>query len=169
MYTLNAAACGLALILAQILAVQPSFAQSPPAPCDLTMTLVAQKVIKTSDGKEELKPADRAFPGEVVQYDTTCQNQTDKPMSNVQPMLPIPKGMEYLPSTAQLPPAEATLDGGRFEAIPIKRKYRLPDGTEEEREVPATEYRGLRWRIPEIAPGAKVTVVARVRILPITP
>lgn len=143
-------------------------AESRPAPgaSDLKIELQARKVVRDRQGKETLQPADRALPGEVVQYDAIYRNQSDQPLRQVEPTLPIPRGMVYLPNSASPPPVLASLDGRTFEPIPIRRKVIRPDGTEEEREVPATEYRALRWRISELQAGAQVTVTARAKIIP---
>ena len=131
---------------------------------DLTIALTAQKVMKQSDGSEKLLAADRALPGELIQYDTLCQNQGAKALNNVAPMLPIPAGMVYVADSASPAPAEASLDGKTFSAIPLKRKVTMPTGEVTEQEVPATEYRALRWKLGEMAPGAKTVLVARTRI-----
>jgi len=123
--------------------------------------IAAKKVVKSTDGKERLLPADRAFPGEVIQYDALYQNQSAKPLSGVSPTLPIPSGMIFVPESATPAPAEASLDGKSFQPIPILRKVTLPNGDEKMEEVPATEYRALRWRAGDLAAGAKTTVTAR--------
>lgn len=139
--------------------VSPAKTKSP-----LAIALTAQKVVKQSDGKEKLQSADRALPGEVIQYDASYQNQGARPLSNVAPTLPIPRGMEFLPDSATPAPLEASLDGKTFERIPIKRKVILPGGETGEQEVPATQYRALRWQLGEMAPGAKTVLIARTRI-----
>jgi hypothetical protein len=136
---------------------------------DLAISLTAQKVIKGPDGKEVLQPAERAFPGEIVQYDAHYLNKGQQPLRHVEPTLPIPRGMTYLPDSAKPAPAQASLDGKKFEPIPLKRKVTLPDGTVEEREVPATEYRALRWVVGRMEAGGQTTVVARAKIVPTQP
>lgn len=130
----------------------------------LAIALTAQKVVKQSDGKEKLLAADRALPGEVIQYDALYQNQGALPLNNVAPTLPIPAGMVFLPDSATPAPFEASLDGKTFERIPIKRKVTMPSGETREQEIPATEYRALRWQLGEMVPGARATLVARTRI-----
>jgi len=141
-------------------------APAAPSKSDLAIALTAQKVIAQADGKEKLAAADRAFPGEVIQYDALYQNQSDRPLNNVAPTLPIPAGMIYVADTAKPPPSEASLDGQNFASIPLKRKVTLPTGEVQEQEVPASEYRALRWKVGELTPGSKTVVVARTRIVP---
>lgn len=144
----------------------PAAAAPAPARGDLDIKLVAQRVLRDADGQEALQPAERAFPGDVIQYDATYHNRADKGIANVAPTLPIPTGMEYVPDSAKPAPALASLDGKLFEPIPLKRQVILPSGEVQEQEVPATEYRALRWNLGEMEAGGRTTVVARARLLP---
>ena len=135
----------------------------------LAIALTAQKVVKQSDGVEKFLAADRVLPGEVIQYDALYQNQGQRPLNNVAPTIPIPAGMIFLPDSATPAPLEASLDGKTFERIPLKRKVAMPSGETQEQEVPAAEYRALRWQLGEMAPGARVTLVARTRIASFNP
>ncbi len=135
---------------------------------DLAISLQARKVIAQTNGREQLQPAERAFPGEVIQYDARYANQSGRPLRQIQPTLPIPAGMTYLKDSAKPAPVKASLDGKTFEAIPLHRQVQLPDGKVELHEVPATEYRALRWYISELAPGSQTNLVARTRLIPLT-
>jgi uncharacterized repeat protein (TIGR01451 family) len=146
-------------------AASPS-ASSSATTKDLAISLTARKVIKQPDGKEKLLAADRAFPGEIIQYDALYVNQTARPLTRVSPTLPIPNGMVFVPNSATPPPAEASLDGRSFQRIPIVRKVTTPTGEEKEEEVPATEYRALRWHAGDLASGARTVVTARTRLVP---
>ena len=138
---------------------------SASAKNDLAISLTAKKVVVQADGKEKLIAAERAFPGEVIQYDAQYVNQSAKPLTSVAPMLPIPNGMEFVPQSASPAPSEASLDGRQFEPLPIMRKVRMPSGEEKEIEVPATEYRALRWKAGDLAAGATTTITARTRLV----
>jgi uncharacterized repeat protein (TIGR01451 family) len=140
-----------------------------PSAGDLKISLTAQKVTQGADGKETLQSAERAFPGEVVQYDALYLNKSRKALSDIEPTLPIPRGMTYVPDSAKPAAMMASLDGKTFEPIPIKRKVTLPDGTVEEREVPPTQYRALRWFVGDMGAGAQTTVIARAKIDPTAP
>jgi uncharacterized repeat protein (TIGR01451 family) len=131
---------------------------------DVTVILLAQKVARDAAGRENLVPADYARPGEIIQYDAVYQNRARHAVFNLQPTLPIPAGLEYVPGTASPAPHAASLDGKKFEPIPLKRKVTLPDGTVEEREVPPTEYRALRWQLGDLPAGGRATVIARARV-----
>lgn len=131
---------------------------------DVAVSLVAQKVSVGKDGKEELRPADRAFPGEVVQYDAHYRNQAKKAVRALEPTLPIPRGLEYLPDTAKPAPSQASLDGKTFAPVPLTRRVTLPDGSFKDEAIPASEYRALRWSIGDLDAGKAVTVTARARL-----
>jgi uncharacterized repeat protein (TIGR01451 family) len=152
----------LTLILGALAWASPARAQSKG---DVAISLVAQKVIKAADGKEELKPADRAFPGEVVQYDALYRNTSERGVRNLEPTLPIPSGLEFLPDSAKPAPAKASIDGRTFEPFPLMRKITHPDGTIEQRPVPPSEYRALRWSVGDLAAGQSVAVSARARLI----
>jgi uncharacterized repeat protein (TIGR01451 family) len=159
-----------ALLALGVIVADSAWAQSPPTQKqagDLAISLKARKVLKQADGQERLLTADRAFPGEVIQYDALYLNKSMKPLQNVSPTLPIPNGMVFVPETASPAPAEASLDGRRFEPIPLKRIITLPDGTQKEREVPPTEYRALRWHLGEMPVGAQAMVTARTKLMPV--
>src|SRR5690349_3996556 len=110
------------------------------AAADVQVTLKAQKVLRSSDGTEVLKAADRALPGEIIQYDAVYQNQGRTGVKQLQPTLPIPRGLEYLPNSANPAPSQASLDGKHFAPIPLKRTVTLPDGKVQNEPVPYSEY-----------------------------
>ena len=131
---------------------------------DLKVLLTAKKVLIQADGKEILQEADRAKPGDIIEYTATYINQSKGPIRKLEPNLPVPEGMEYIPDSAKPKPAKASLDGKNFESIPIKSKAKGPDGQMAEKEVPPTKYKALRWYLPELARGEQAIVSARVRV-----
>ena len=139
-----------------------------PSKSDLAISLQARKVIAQPNGQEQLQPAERAFPGEVIQYDARYVNQSSRPLRQIEPTLPIPLGMVYLEDSAKPAPLKASLDGKTFETIPLHRTVQMPNGEVQVQEVPATEYRALRWFISEMAPGTQTNLVARTRLIPVT-
>jgi hypothetical protein len=131
---------------------------------DVHVTLKAQKVLRTKDGKELLQMADRAFPGEIIQYDALYKNQGKQGVHNLQPTLPIPAGLEYLPELSAPAPAKASVDGQNFEAIPLMRSVPAPGGGVKQEPVPYSEYRALRWEIGDLDSGKTAVVSARARL-----
>ncbi|HEY2952420.1 MAG TPA: hypothetical protein VGK40_07555 [Verrucomicrobiae bacterium] len=131
---------------------------------DVAISLVAQKVSIAADGKEVLRVADRAMPGEVIQYDARYKNGGKEKVRSLEPTLPIPPGLEYLPDSAKPAPAKASLDGKKFAPVPLTRPVRMPDGQVVEQAVPFSEYRALRWNVGDLPAGESVTVSARARL-----
>lgn len=131
---------------------------------DLKVSLAAKKVVTQADGKEVFQAAETAKPGDIIEYTATYVNQSKGLIRKLEPNLPIPDGMEYIPDSAKPKPAKATLDGKAFESIPLKRKVKGADGQVAENEVSPVKYRALRWYVPELAAGEKVIVSARVRV-----
>lgn len=133
---------------------------------DLQVTLDMHLVVRDARGKETLKAADAARPGEVIEYRAVYHNVTDGELRQVTATLPIPQGMEYLPRTARPARAQASLDGRTFEVVPLMRRVRMPDGNEALREIPTSEYRYLRWTLGALAARGQESVRARVRLSP---
>jgi uncharacterized repeat protein (TIGR01451 family) len=153
----------IALVVAACAGAAPAFAQTAPRN-PVAISLTAQKVTKDAEGKEQLKPADRAMPGEVVQYDALYKNTSSTGVKNLAPTLPIPPGLEFLPETVSPMPAFASVDGRTFAPFPLVRKVTKPDGTIEEQAVPASEYRALRWTVGDLEAGKAILVSARARL-----
>lgn len=136
------------------------------AATSLQARLSASKVTIQPNGAERLLPADKARPGDVIEYQAIYQNHGTAPARNVQATLPIPAGsLEYLPDAAQLRTVHASLDGKRFDAIPLQRVVRLADGKPVMRPVPVSEYRFLRWDLGDIAAGGSATASSRMRVI----
>ena len=131
---------------------------------EIESVLTSKKVTIGADKKELLVEAKSAKPGEIIEYQATYTNKTKAGISKLTPSLPVPEGTEYLAETAKPAAIKATLGDGKFEAIPLKRKVKLPDGKEVEQEVPASRYKALQWSLGDLAPGKSVIVSARVRV-----
>src|SRR2546423_1059682 len=85
-----------------VLSAVPHRAQAKPeAKGQVMVDLKAFKVVPKADGQEELAPADKAKPGEVIEYQARYTNEGAKPVANLQALLPIPAHLEYLPGTAK--------------------------------------------------------------------
>jgi uncharacterized repeat protein (TIGR01451 family) len=140
-----------------------AFAQSSPQRGGVEVRLIQNKVVAGPNGTEQLVAADRAAPGELIEYRATYTNRGTAPVRDLAATLPIPVGMVYVPGTLT-PTTALASTGTEFAPIPLKRKMRQPDGREVETDVPVTDYRSLQWRHLELAPGQSVSVVARVRM-----
>ncbi len=131
---------------------------------DVQVSLSAHRVLKGPAGQERLASADHAKPGEVIEYQARYTNSGRSGVRQMVATLPIPAGTQYLPATAAPQAALASVDGQHFEAIPLKRRVRLADGSEVTRDVPFSEYRYLRWTLGDMPAGGSRTVTARVRV-----
>jgi uncharacterized repeat protein (TIGR01451 family) len=154
-----------AFALAAIFA-SPLHAQGTPPPGDLASVLTQSRVTVGADGKEVLVPAAKAAPGDVIEYRVTYTNRGKAAVTGVEASLPVPAGMAYVPATARPEGALASLGDAKFESIPLKRRVTLADGRPEDREVPAAEYKALRWKLGELAAGKSASVAARMRLVP---
>lgn len=131
---------------------------------DIESVLTAKKVEIGADKKEVLTEAKTAKPADVIEYQVTYSNKGKTAVRDLAATLPIPADTEFLRSSARPGTARASLGDGKFYAIPLKRKVKLPNGKEEEIDVPVSEYRALQWSLGELAVGKSVVVSARVRV-----
>ncbi|MET0534400.1 MAG: hypothetical protein ABW171_09265 [Steroidobacter sp.] len=142
------------------LLLQPAFAAD-----SLHAKLEANKVIRGTDGTEQLSIVDSARPGDVVEYRATYTNVSSKPLHDVMATLPVPGiGIEFLLDTARPAGVEASLDGMWFARAPLRRLVRTADGKPQQQLVPTAQYRFLRWPIGDLAPGESKSVSTRVRL-----
>ena len=133
---------------------------------DVIVALTAHRIL-VSQGKEARLPAEQAKPGDVIEYRATYSNRGASAVRDLEATLPVPTGLEYLPRTAQPVRLQASLDGKAFAPAPLTRRVRLPNGKTELREVPASEYRALRWSIGSLGAKSSRTVGARMRVAPL--
>ena len=130
------------------------------------VTLVQKKVVQADNGTERLVDADTAKPGDVIEYQATYINKTDKPVSQVIASLPLPEGLEYVPKSAK-PSGSARMSAQdkQFGVEPLSRRS-LTGKTEP---VPYNEYRDIRWTIGQIPVAKSVTVTARAKVEAVVP
>lgn len=152
----------LAILLVAAASVAPA---SAFAAGHVSVALTAQKVTLT-DGHETFGPADRAKPGETLEYRATYRNDGARDVRDLVATLPIPNGAEYVAATATPSPVLASLDGRTYAPVPLTRLERAADGRMVVREVPASAYRSLRWSLGALPAKGARTVTARVRIAP---
>ena len=134
-----------------------------PLQAEVKVNLVANKIVSV-DGTEHKQSADKAKPGEVIEYVAEYQNSDKSSVKNVMATLPVPTGLEYLPETSSPQSLLASTDGNTFAPAPLKRSVRGTDGKMVEVLVPYSEYRSLRWSLGEISAGASKTVRARMKV-----
>ena len=154
----RAAAALLAAMVAGGAHAQPAKAADP-----IEVRLESRLVTKAADGKDAFASADRARPGDVVEYVATYRNTSRQAVSNLQATVPIPGDMEFIAGSAQPASANASTDGRAYAPLPLRRKVER-NGVQAEELVPAGDYRYLRWTVPSLAPDATVRFTARARI-----
>jgi uncharacterized repeat protein (TIGR01451 family) len=134
---------------------------------EVQVTMTAHRITTTDRGAERLVKAEQAKPGETIEYRARYLNPGDAAVRQLVASIPIPEGTEYMPGTAAPAQVFASVDGKNFAPAPLKRRVRLPNGKEAEVDVPAREYRALRWTIGTLAASGERTVSARVRVTPV--
>jgi hypothetical protein len=125
--------------------------------------LKAEK-ITVQDGKEIRSSADKAAPGDVLELIAIYKNTQKAPAKQVFANISIVAGEEYVPGTTSPAGAMATIDGVNFAPIPLKRTVKNKEGKTVEVEVPASEYRALRWNLGDLKGEESRTVSARVKL-----
>ena len=140
--------------------------QPPPKPVEAT--LAAFQVGKNAEGKEVLLPAIQSAPGDTLEYQTVYQNNGKTAIKSLEATLPLPVGTAYVGGSAKPVNPQASVDGKVFSAVPLKTMVKTPDGKLQERLVPYSDYRALRWSLGELPATEKVTVSARVQINPVS-
>lgn len=140
---------------------------------DLTVTLEANVIAVQPDGAARERPAERASPGDVIEYKATYRNVGTRRVDGVQATLPVPRGTRLVvqgaapaetPPGGPLPPL-ASQDGRLFGPTPLQETFRTPDGRSATRPLPWDAYRFLRWPLGSLAAGQARTVTARVRVV----
>jgi uncharacterized repeat protein (TIGR01451 family) len=151
----------IAIVAAALFVPLAAFADAP-----VHVSLTAQHV-SVANGKEVFTTADKARPGDVLEYRATYRNDAHSAVREMQATLPLPEGVEFVPGTATPAGVTASLDGRTFEPLPIVRRTVGSDGRTIVREVPVSQYRYLRWPLGTLNGCAARTVVARARVTPI--
>lgn len=143
------------LALSTVLGI--SLANGANAAEALTVNLQAKQVV-TENGKPVLKAVSRANKGDLLQYQATYRNNIQKPMTDLALTLPVPANMVYVGSSSPAP-TQASLDGKKFENLPILRKV-----NGKMVEVPASQYRALRWIVKTLPAQQSTTVSLNAKV-----
>ncbi|MEO1021084.1 MAG: hypothetical protein AAFW89_00955 [Bacteroidota bacterium] len=125
-------------------------------------------VITTDNsGNEVATKTEQVTPGDVVEYRVIYTNNQNEGITNLQPVLPIPLGMEFIMNSPspQVEGASISNTGQDFQRLPLTRTVRKPDGATVTEEIPVREYRRLRWMVPSLGARESVTLRARVKVI----
>lgn len=123
----------------------------------LSVNLQAKQIV-TENGKQVLKTVNRAKSGDVIQYQAIYRNNIQKPMTDLALTLPVPANMVYVGSSSPAP-TQASLDGKKFENLPILRNV-----NGKMVEVPASQYRALRWIVKTLPAQQSTTVSLNAKV-----
>ena len=143
------------LALSTVLGI--SLANGANAAEALSVNLQAKQIV-TENGKQVLKTVNRAKSGDVIQYQAIYRNNIQKPMTDLALTLPVPANMVYVSSSSPAP-TQASLDGKKFENLPIMRKV-----NGKMVEVPASQYRALRWIVKTLPAQQSTTVSLNAKV-----
>ena len=119
-----------------------------------------------ANGKQSLQSADKAKPGEIIQYVATYHNAGKAAAKNVVGTIPVPSGMEYTPDPNLKAPDMAAAADGKFAPLPLKHKV-MRNGVQVEEVLPYSAYRSLQWKIGTMAPDQKIELKANVKLAPL--
>ena len=152
------------------MAASPAMAQlaGNQAPKAVEAKLAVFHVGKNAEGKEALLAADKAAPGDTLEYQTAYQNNGKSAVKSLAATLPLPAGLAYVAGSAKPANPQASVDGKTFAAMPLKTMVKAPNGKLEEKLVPYSEYRALRWNLGDLPANEKVTVSARALVNPVS-
>ena len=143
------------LALSTVLGI--SLANGANAAEALSVNLQAKQIV-TENGKQVLKTVNRANSGDVIQYQAIYRNNIQKPMTDLALTLPVPANMVYVSSSFPAP-TQASLDGKKFENLPIMRKV-----NGKMVEVPASQYRAVRWIVKTLPAQQSTTVSLNAKV-----
>ena len=143
------------LALSTVLGI--SLANGANAAEALSVNLQAKQIV-TENGKQVLKTVNRANSGDVIQYQAIYRNNIQKPMTDLALTLPVPANMVYVSSSSPAP-TQASLDGKKFENLPILRKV-----NGKMVEVPVSQYRALRWIVKTLPAQQSTTVSLNAKV-----
>lgn len=147
-------------LFAQVLVIQAQGNE------DVTSELTTYRISTDDAGNETAVEVSEFQPGDTIEYRLTYTNNTENDISNLVPTLPIPVGVQYLDDTAEPAISSASLSstGNNFQELPMTREVTQQEGETVEQEVPANEFRRLRWMVDSLAAQESVTLRARVQV-----
>ena len=111
-----------------------------------------------------MEPADKAKPGDVIQYEAVYRNSGATAVQGLQATVPVPKGLTFVAGSSKPAGAQASLDGKTFQPIPLMREVKKVNGPTVKQAVPLAEYRALRWNIDLLDGGKEVSVQLRAEV-----
>lgn len=115
--------------------------------------------------KMALISAEKAKPGDILEYQAFYNNISDQALRGIKATLPIPAGIVYQPGSTNHPQTlEASIDGSHFAKLPLKRTVTLANGKQQVQTIPYSEYRFLRWNVGTLQAGESFKAHARAQV-----
>lgn len=151
---------GAGLLLLAALVTTPAFAQGDQVQSKLTAAQVVDL-----DGKTVASSAEKAHPGDVVEYKAVYSNRGAGGVAHLLATIPVPPGTTYVAGSAK-PAAgvQASADGVHFAPMPLMHTVAGADGKPEQKPLPLSDYRAVQWQVAALAAHADVTTSLRVRL-----
>ncbi|NMA42224.1 MAG: hypothetical protein GX946_02450 [Oligosphaeraceae bacterium] len=141
-------------------------AQAPEQPLQSKMT--AYLVTQDADKGEQLIATEQILPGQTIEYALDYSNVSERDLTEISIIGPIPMGTFYLAGSAQPSkdsvPQFSVDDAQSFHLEPVKYMVKLEDGTEVEKIATADMYTQIRWQINRMQAGEKLTLKYRVQV-----
>ena len=150
----------LLLLLALFSGAVPALAQKPADAPALVVT-AQNRTAAAEAGRGASRRDDRVRPKDVLRYQLSFTNPTDRPVRRVELKNPLPAEFRFVAGSARAsrPDAAAaySADGGKtFSAQPMEEV--VEGGRTVRRPVPVERYTHVRWIVDGwVAPGATVT------------
>jgi len=155
---------GLVMMVALALLVVPMISQAQQKNAiELKSVAEVEVIEKNAQGEKEVKRKEAALakvvPGDIVVFTTLYVNTSDKPVSNVTIMNPVPEHMIYLDKSAEGKGAriDYSTDNGKTYGAPDK--LMVKDSTGKTRRAAAPDYTYIQWVLTApLAPGGTGSV-----------
>lgn len=120
----------------------------------LRVDLVVQRAVVDAQGKITWQDGQNAQPGDKLRYTATYANQSERALSNVKALIPIPAGVKCLLESVNPAPFEGSFDGQTFLPWP-QAVEKITQAQQKNQTIPTL--RQVRWLMSSLPPGAKFT------------
>ena len=137
-------------------------AKAQPAPNPVTVKLIAEVELTTTEQGREIKrlvPADRVVPGDRLIYTLEVVNTAVTTVPGPAVTTPVPEHMRYVTDSAVGPGTEVSfsVDGGLSFDAPENLRVKGPNG--ELRAAESTDYTHIRWQFRNSLKASSVAFV----------
>lgn len=157
---------GLAVVLILCLPLQ---VQAESDEGGLIGVIEAYRVVTNKDGQEQLLPAEKAQPNDIIEYKLTYKNTSTDPLRNIVITDPVPNEAVYISESAVLPRVgrvQFSIDDGKsYHAWPVKVQVETADGELVWKDAEPEQVTHIRWTLDEaIDPDQGIVVSYRASV-----